>query len=111
MFKKIFFASLLILSTQNVMAFGLSDVNNAANQATRVTDTAQKAMDKTEQATDKVKQVNEKSVSDMAKTVVTDSAKEGVNGAVDGVVTGDVVKGGAAGAVSGAKTSVNKLMN
>jgi len=104
MLKKIFFASLLVMSAQNVMAFGLSDVNDAANQATDVTNSAQKTADK-------VEQVNDKSVSDMAKTVATDSAKEGVNGAVKGAATGTIVKDGSTGAVDGAKTSLNKLMN
>lgn len=47
----------------------------------------------------------------MAKTVATDSAKEGVNGAVQGAMSGKIVEGGASGAVDGAKTSINKLMN
>jgi|GEM_PF-3161733 len=104
MLKKIFFASLLVVSTQNVMAFGLSDVNDAANQTTDATNTAQ-------QTADKVEQVNEKSLTDMAETVATDSAKEGVNGAMEGAATGAIVEGGSTGAVDGAKTSVNKLMN
>jgi hypothetical protein len=41
----------------------------------------------------------------MAKTVATDSAKEGVNGAVQGAMSGKIVEGGASGAVDGAKTS------
>jgi len=98
--KKIFFASLLVLSAQNVMAYGLSDVNDAANQASDATNTAQKTVDK-------VEQVNEKSVSDMAKTVATDSAKEGVNG----TATGTTVESGTTGTVDGAKTSPNKLMS
>jgi len=53
MLKKIFFASLLIMSAQNVMAFGLSDVNDAANQATDATNTAQKTADKVEQVNEK----------------------------------------------------------
>jgi hypothetical protein len=36
---------------------------------------------------------------------------EGVNGAVQGAMSGKIVEGGASGAVDGAKTSINKLMN
>ncbi|SHE22601.1 hypothetical protein [methanotrophic endosymbiont of Bathymodiolus puteoserpentis (Logatchev)] len=104
MLKKIFFTGLLVISAQNVMAFGLSDVNDAANQASDAANTTQKAADK-------VEQVNDKSISGMAKTVATDSAKEGVNGAVQGAMSGKIVEGGASGAVDGAKTSINKLMN
>ncbi|MBE0471616.1 MAG: hypothetical protein IBX55_19155 [Methyloprofundus sp.] len=104
MLKKIFIASLLVISAQNVMAFGLSDVNDAANQMTDATNSAQ-------QTADKVEQVNNKSVSDMAKTVATDSAKEGVNGAVAGATTGTIVESGTTSAIDGAKTSVNKLLN
>ena len=97
MLKKIFFTGLLVLSAQNVMAVNLSDINEAAST--------------TKKAADKVEQVNDKSISGMAKTVATDSAKEGVNGAVKGVTAGKIVEGGAGGAVDGAKASVNKLMN
>jgi len=47
----------------------------------------------------------------MAETVATDSAKEGVNGAVKGAATGTIVESGTTGAVDGAKTSMSKLMN
>ena len=48
MLKKIFFTGLLVISAQNVMAFGLSDVNDAANQASDAANTTQKAADKVE---------------------------------------------------------------
>ena len=102
MFNKIIFTSLLIFSTQHVMAFNLDDVNNAANSASEASNSAK-------QASDAAEKVNSDSVSGMTKQVATDSAKGGVNGAMEGATSGSVVDGGTKGAVDGAKSSINKL--
>ena len=102
MFNKIIFTSLLIFSTQSVMAFNLDDVNNAANTANEASNTAKKASDTAEKVTSD-------SVSDMTKQVATDSAKGGVNGAIGAASSGSIVDGGTKGAVDGAKSSINKL--
>lgn len=102
MFKKIIFASLLAFGTQPIMAFNLDDVNNAANTVNETSNTAK-------QASDTVEKLKSNSVSGMAKQVATDSAKGGVNGAVEGATSGSVVDGGTKGAVDGAKSSINSL--
>lgn len=95
-------ASLLLFSTQTAMALSLEDVNNAANNVNE-------ANSKVQQTADKVDTVDKNSVSSMAKKVATDSAKGGVDGALDGAAKGSIVDGGTKGAVDGAKTSINKL--
>ena len=102
MLKKIIFTSLFLFSAQNVMALNLDDVNNAANNVSATTETAQ-------EVTDKAEKVNEKSISDMTKQVATDSAEGGVKGAVDSAASGSIVEGGSKGALKGAQTSLNKL--
>lgn len=102
MLKTIIITSLFLFSAQNASAFGLDDVNNAANSANAATDSAQKT-------TDTVDSIKEKSATDMAKTVASDSGKAGVEGAVKGASTGSVVDSGTQGAIEGAKSSLNKL--
>ncbi|MCK5356433.1 MAG: hypothetical protein KAJ63_15055 [Methyloprofundus sp.] len=102
MFKKIIFTSVLIFSTQHVMAFNLDDVNKAANDVNEASNTAKKASDAAEK-------VNSDSVSGMAKQVATDSAKGGVDGAIGAAANGSIVDGGTKGALDGAKSSIDKL--
>ena len=102
MLKNIIASSLIIIGTGTAMALNLDDVNSAANKVNESTNTAQ-------QVSDKVEKVNTDSISDMTKQVASDSAKGGVNGAVEGAASGSVVEGGTKGAVEGAKSSLDKF--
>ena len=102
MLKNIIAASLIIIGTQTAMALNLDDVNNAANNINEASSTAQ-------QASDKVEKVNTDSALDMGKQVASDSAKGGVDGAIEGATSGSVMDGGTKGALDGAKSSLNKL--
>ena len=101
MLKNIIAASLIIIGTGTAMAINLDDVNSAANKVNESTDTAQ-------QVSDKAGTVNTDSIADKAKQVASDSAKGGVDGAVEGAASGSVVEGGTKGVVEGAKSSLTK---
>lgn len=102
MLKNIIAGSLIIIGTQTAMALNLDDVNNATNNINEASST-------TQQASDKMETLNKDSALDMGKQVASDSAKGGVNGAVEGATSGSVVDGGTKGAIDGAKSSLNKL--
>jgi len=102
MLKNIIAGSLIIIGTQTAMALNLDDVNSVANNINEASNTTQQVADKSEK-------VNEDSISDMGKQVASDSAKGGVNGALESTTSGSIVDGGTKGAIDGAKSSINKL--
>ena len=107
--KRIILASLVLIASQNAMAWGLSDVTDATK---KVNDTAQK-VDKgvktAEEAKAKKESVKKKGLKESAKVVGKESGKGALTGAVDGAVKGSVINSGAKGGVAGAKKGWGSL--
>lgn len=107
--KRIILASIVLIASQNLMAWGLSDVTDASN---KVNDTAQK-VDKgvktAEEAKAKKESVEKIGLTESAKTVAKESGKGAINGAAQGALEGKTIDKGTKGGISGAKKGWGSL--
>ena len=107
--KRIILASIVLVASQNIMAWGLSDVTDATEKAN---DTVKKVDDGVKVAEDvnaKKENLEKKGLTESAKTVATEGGKGALDGAVSGALTGSVVNSGTKGGVAGVKKGWGSL--
>ncbi len=107
--KRIILASIVLVASQNIMAWGLSDVTDATE---KTNDTVKKVDDGVKTAEDvnaKKEQVEQKGLTESAKSVATEGGKGAMDGAMDGATKGSIVNSGTEGGVAGAKKGWGSL--
>jgi len=131
--KKVILAGIILAASQNVMAWGFSDLFSASDDATKavsdtttaandkvsdttkavndaVSDTTKKAEEgikKAEDAQAAVEKVQEKGLTETATVVVKESGKGAITGAASGIATGTVVDSGTKGGVDAGKKALS----
>jgi len=105
--KKVILAGIILAASQNVMAWGVSDLTSATDKVNETTKKAEDGIKKAEDAQAAVEKVQEKGLTETAKVVATEGSKGALVGAVDGVATGTVVDSGTKGGVDAGKKALS----
>lgn len=107
--KRIILASIVLVASQNVMAWGLSDVTDASKKVNKTAQDVDKGVKTAEEVKAKKDNLEKKGLAESAKTVAKETGKGALTGAADGVVKGSVVNSGTEGGIAGAKKGWGSL--
>jgi len=112
--KKLILAAIILATSQNVMAWGVSDLTSTTdkvNEATKtVNDTTKKAEDGVKKAKEvqaAADKVQKKGLTETATVVAKEGGKGALVGAAEGVATGTVVDSGTKGGVDAGKKALS----
>jgi len=100
--KKFILASIILVASQNVMAWELSNASDASKKVDEGVKTAEEVKAKKDN-------VEKKGLTDSAKVVAKESAKGAINGAAQGALEGKTIDLGTKGGISGAKKGWGSL--
>jgi len=105
--KKLILTAIILATSQNVMAWGVSDLTSATDKVNETTKKAEDGVKKGEEVQATAKKLQNKGLTETATGVAKESGKGALTGAVDGVATGTVVDSATKGGVDAGKKSLS----
>ena len=105
--KKVILAGIILAASQNLMAWGLSDVTSTTDKVNEASKTVSDTTKKAEDGQAAVEKVQQKGLTEAATVVVKESGKGAITGAASGIATGTVVDSGTKGGVDAGKKALS----